>query len=194
MLFKSTLLMLLCFFTSAFAWAGPQQSSTKLNMFDFGETGVNTGHWFVVVDGVMGGRSSAALIATENSVVLSGDISLENRGGFASIRTPYGDYDLSEFTQLQIRYRSTGQSFAFTLSNFRRFYMPRFKHVLPNTYGAWDEVSVRFDNFKKMRFGDELGGGPTSAELKNIIRLGLISNDKIAGPFSLEVDYIKFSE
>lgn len=161
-------------------------------MFDFGGAGGGNANWFVVVDGVMGGRSSAELLIKENSMLLSGDISLENRGGFASIRTPFDDYDLSEFTQVMLRYRSTGQSFVFTLSNYRRFYLPRFKHVLPNTNGDWSEIGLSFENFKKMRFSDELGGGPTSLELEKIIRLGLISNDKVAGPFTLEVDYIKF--
>jgi NADH dehydrogenase [ubiquinone] 1 alpha subcomplex assembly factor 1 len=127
-------------------------------MFDFGNAGNDNGGWIVVVDGVMGGRSSAALITTENSIVLSGDISLENRGGFASIRTEYGDYDLSQFKHLIIKYRSTGQSFAFTLSNYRRFNLPRFKHVLPNTDDAWSEVTLSFENFKKMRFSNQLGG------------------------------------
>lgn len=185
-------LCLLGFLVSASVSAGANEPLRQLNMFDFGDAGCGNGNWLVVVDGVMGGRSSAELITTENSILLSGDISLENRGGFASIRTPYDDYDLSQFTQLMIGYRSTGQSFAFTLSNYRRFNLPRFKHVLPNTNGVWSELTLSFDNFKKMRFSDELGGGPTLSELGSIIRLGLISNDKVAGPFTLEVDYIKF--
>jgi NADH dehydrogenase [ubiquinone] 1 alpha subcomplex assembly factor 1 len=158
--------------------------------FDFGACDDND--WVVVVDGVMGGRSSAELISTENSMLLCGDICLENRGGFASIRTPYADYDLSEFKQVMMRYRSTGQNFAFTLNNYRRFNLTRFKHAISNTDGVWSEVSLSFTNFKKMRFSEELGSGPSTSELASIIRLGIISNDKIAGPFTLEVDYIKF--
>jgi hypothetical protein len=86
-------------------------------MFDFGSTRVNNAGWFAVVDGVMGGCSSAQLVTTESSVVLSGVISLENGGGFASMRTVDDNYDLSAFKQVTIRYRSTGQSFAFTLSD-----------------------------------------------------------------------------
>jgi hypothetical protein len=79
-----------------------------------------------------------------------------------------------------------------SLNNYRRFNLPRFKHVLADTDGAWSELSLRFENFKKMRFSEELGGGPTATELATIIRLGLISIDKVAGPFTLEIDYIKF--
>jgi NADH dehydrogenase [ubiquinone] 1 alpha subcomplex assembly factor 1 len=189
---KSVALALVSLLLSAYVWAGSHEPLNKLSMFDFGNTGCENCNWFVVVDGVMGGRSSAELVTRHNSMVLSGDISLENRGGFASIRTPYRDYDLSQFTHVVIRYRSTGQSFAFTLSNYRRFYLPRFKHILPNTNGVWSEVELTFENFKKTRFSDELGDGPTPSELERIIRLGLISNDKVAGLFSLEVDYIKF--
>jgi NADH dehydrogenase [ubiquinone] 1 alpha subcomplex assembly factor 1 len=189
---KSAALALVSLLLSAYVWAGSHEPLKKLSMFEFGNTGCENCNWFVVVDGVMGGRSSAELVTRHNSMVLSGDISLENRGGFASIRTPYSDYDLSQFKHVMIRYRSTGQSFAFTLSNYRRFYLPRFKHILPNTNGVWSEVELSFENFKKMQFSDELGEGPTPSELERIIRLGLISNDKVAGLFSLEVDYIKF--
>lgn len=191
-LLSASLLLLLSMSVCARSSATSKQLAMLDVRFDFGETGCGTCGWFVVVDGVMGGRSSAELSSTSKSIVLSGNISLENRGGFASIRTPYEKYNLNGYTQVSIRYRSTGQAFAVTLNNNRRFYLPRFKHTLPNTDGQWSEVSLRFDDFKKMRFSEELGGGPSSSELKKIIRLGIISNDKVAGPFTLEVDYLKF--
>ena len=43
--------------------------------------------WYVVDDGVMGGRSKGKLkIENDDTGVFSGKISLENYGGFSSIR------------------------------------------------------------------------------------------------------------
>lgn len=160
--------------------------------YDFGEEKCGDCEWFVVLDGVMGGRSTGELQVRDESLELTGKISLANRGGFASVRTAYASIDLSAFKGVKIRYRALGQSFAFTLSNYRRFYLPRFKHALPETEGNWQELVLPFTDFKKMRFSEVLGDGPTKQELEKIIRLGLISNDKKASEYSLEIDFIEF--
>jgi hypothetical protein len=52
--------------------------------------------WFSVNDGVMGGVSKGGFERTEgNTLLFSGDLSLENIGGFASIRTKPADLDLT---------------------------------------------------------------------------------------------------
>lgn len=167
-------------------------SENQIMKFNFGQKHCGECDWFVVLDGVMGGRSTGELEVRENSVDLTGEISLANRGGFASLRTAYELIDLSSFKGIKIRYRALGQSFAFTLNNYRRFYLPRFKHPLPETGGNWKEMILTFDDFRKMRFSEVLGGGPNEQELEKIIRVGLISNDKRASKYSLELDYIEF--
>jgi len=118
---------------------------------------------------------------------------LENNGGFASIRTPFANFDLSAYTKLIIRYRSSGQHFAFTLSNFKRFYQPKFKAGLPNTDGVWKTIELRLADFERMRLSQVLSGKPNQDTLSTVIRLGIISADKKAGPYQLEIDFIEFS-
>ncbi|MFC4635904.1 CIA30 family protein [Dokdonia ponticola] len=158
---------------------------------DFG-TSCTDCDWFVVLDGVMGGRSDGTVTETAESIIFKGSISLENNGGFASYRSPYRSYDLSPFKEVHVRYKSTGQNFALTLANYRRFYKPNFKASLPGTNGEWKEVVLPPSSFKKYRLGNMLSGNPSSEELKNVIRLGLISNDKKASDFMMEIDYIRF--
>ncbi len=160
--------------------------------FNFGTQNCGDCDWFVVLDGVMGGRSNASLEKTPNSIILSGSISLENNGGFASIRTPFSDYDLSGFSQVTLRYRSSGQDFAFSLNNYRRFFRPKFKHSVPQTDNEWQTLSLKFEDFEKMRLSQRLGSPPSQKELSRIIRLGLISNEKKASDFKLELDFIRF--
>jgi hypothetical protein len=170
----------------------PSLSKQSPLSFDFGQQGCSACTWVVVVDDVMGGQSSAEITITENSLVLSGNISLENNGGFASIRTPYDGYDLSSYSAVEIRYRSRVQNFALVLANYRRYYEPKFKTPLPVTEGDWRTTQLSFDQFKKMRFDEELGGGPNTEELSQVLRLGLISDDKRAGKFEFEIDYLRF--
>lgn len=165
-------------------------TSTQYDI-DFGASCTDC-DWYIVLDGVMGGRSDGTVTETAESIIFKGAISLENNGGFASYRSPYKSYDLSPFKEVHIRYKSTGQNFAFTLANYRRFYEPNFKASLPVTNGEWKEVVLLLASFKKYRLGNLLSGNPSSEELANVIRLGLISNDKKASDFRMEIDYIRF--
>jgi hypothetical protein len=56
-------------------------------LFDFG-SGTPADGWGVVNDTVMGGVSSGQLALTDGVLVFTGDLSLDNNGGFASIRSP----------------------------------------------------------------------------------------------------------
>ena len=47
--------------------------------------------WFVVNDTVMGGVSSGRLEWGSGALVFTGDLSLDNNGGFASVRSPFLD-------------------------------------------------------------------------------------------------------
>jgi hypothetical protein len=62
-------------------------STTQPALFDFGADGSVDG-WGVVNDTVMGGVSSGQLALTDGVLVFTGDLSLENNGGFASMRSP----------------------------------------------------------------------------------------------------------
>lgn len=165
--------------------------STSEYTIDFG-TACDTCDWFVVVDGVMGGLSEGKVTKTSESIIFKGEISLKNNGGFASYRNQYGTYDLSSYKEVTIRYKSTGQNFAFTLNNYRRFYNPNFKQELPVTNSVWKEVTLALSSFKKYRLGNLLSGHPSQEELANVIRMGFISNDKKASEFMIEIDYIRF--
>lgn len=163
-----------------------------IQTINFGKDGCDNCQWYVVLDGVMGGRSNGSIEVIQKSIVFKGAISLANNGGFASFRSEYGQYDLSQFDEVEIRYRSTGQDFAFTLNKYRRFYRPNFKADLPVTDGQWITKRLSWDRFKRYRLGNRLSGALVTDDLEKIIRMGFISNQKKASPFSFEVDYIRF--
>ena len=158
---------------------------------DFGQT---TGgqDWRVVNDGVMGGRSQGKAVLTENSLKFEGTVSLENNGGFASFRGPYGKMDLSQFSTVSIRYKSTGQRFALNLELHEAYYMPKYKAYLEPSGEDWKEVTFDLTSLEAYRLGKKMGSTISKEDLQRIIRIGFITSEKKEGPFAFEVDYVKF--
>ncbi len=158
---------------------------------NFGSSG-NSDSWYAVNDGVMGGLSSGLLKETKNSIVFSGAVSLENNGGFASIRSSYDNYKLSKFNTVEVRYKSTDYDFAMTMELNKRFYMPYYKFNLPETKNKWKIVNIELNQFEAYSLGRNLGYSLDDESKNEIIRLGFISNEKNAGKYQIEIDYIKF--
>lgn len=160
-------------------------------LIDFGKKQVET-DWNVIVDGVMGGLSKGRTEVTKKGVLFTGEISLRNNGGFASFRSRYSSYDLSEYKQLEIRLKSKGISFAFTLETNRYFYQPNFKQHITTESEDWETITLDLDSFKAYRLGRPLGYKLSQENKAKIIRMGFISDEKREGTFELEIDYIKF--
>lgn len=148
--------------------------------------------WMIVNDGVMGGLSRGSVSFTDNSLVFSGNVSLENNGGFTSFRAPYARYDLSKYDKIEIRYRSEGMDCAMSLDQNRRFWRPNHKMPIPATNNTWMTLNVNLYELSEYQMGNRTGGRLNENNAKQTIRLGLITDSKKAGEFSLEIDYIKF--
>jgi len=169
---------------TTFLWS--QESLVDFGKYKDGE------RWKITNDGVMGGLSEGDYRFSDDGVVFSGKISLENNGGFSSYRSQYKKRDLSSFKKLIIRYRSKQYDMGFTLEMDRRWFVPYYKANLPATNWKWEEKEIAFSDFVKYNIGRERDGKLSQKELKNILRIGFISNEKKTGPFKIEVDYIKF--
>lgn len=158
--------------------------------FDFGKNQA-VKKWVVINDGVMGGLSTGKVSYTNNSMVFKGKISLDNNGGFASIRTNWGKWDLSKFSKVKMRVKTNGRKYAFFLEIDRRFYLPTYKHDVTTKKGEWEVLEFSLKDFYKSVMGKPTGDKVTNEKLSQIIRMGFILFDKKAGDFSLEVDYIE---
>ncbi|MBT8384409.1 MAG: CIA30 family protein, partial [Bacteroidia bacterium] len=78
--------------------------------------------WMVVNDDVMGGRSNSTAKLSANSLIFKGFVSLKNNGGFASLRSPLGKFDLSKYKKVKIRFKSGGRDFALRLGTSDLYY------------------------------------------------------------------------
>lgn len=166
-------------------------NSDKLKI-NFGEN-KNKNNWRVVNDGVMGGLSKGSLSFTENSAFFSGTVSLENNGGFSSFRSDFSDKDLSEYSRVSLKYKSSGISMAMTIQVSEVWYVPNFKKELPSTKGNWKVLTINLDEFQKHYIGKPMEDMMKKNDIKEIVRIGFITNEKKAGEFSFEIDYLEFS-
>ena len=148
--------------------------------------------WMIVNDGVMGGLSKSKATLTENSLIFKGSLSLRNNGGFASIRSASGEFDLSNFTTVKLRFRSSGRDFSLRLADSELFFRPNYKHNFSSSTGEWEIATLKISDFKEYTMGKISNMTIDNDKLKNIIHLGIILGDKKEGPFEIEIDYIDF--
>ncbi|MFY0592027.1 CIA30 family protein [Roseivirga sp.] len=167
-------------------------STPEEMVFDFGK-GKSGENWAVVNDGVMGGLSNGKAVLTDDSMVFSGTVSLENNGGFTSLRAPYARYDLSVYDQVEIKYKSSGLDCALNVYQYQRFWRPNFKMPIASSNDEWKTISININELKEYRMGRVTGRTMSEGAAKNTIRLGFITDSKKEGSFKLEVAYIKFS-
>lgn len=165
-------------------------TSYELNI-NFGKE-LSGNNWMVVNDGVMGGLSKSQAMLLENAILFKGEISLDNNGGFASVRSGLTDLDLSHASQVTIKYRSTGQKVGLRLIKTDRFWMPYLKTFLPTTDWEWKTETLSMEEFSEYSLEKISQRDLSPSDFKDIIRVGLIVSNKIEGPFKLEIDYIKF--
>lgn len=148
--------------------------------------------WRIVNDDVMGGHSTSQAYLTDTYLHFEGNVSLENNGGFASIRSDYGKMDLSTYNKVTIRARGSERKFALSLNRSRAWYRPNYKFEFTPIGNDWQEFTIPLSEFKESAVGRFTGRKFPKAKQEDVIRMGIILFDKKAGPFELEVDYIKF--
>jgi hypothetical protein len=146
--------------------------------------------WRPVDDAVMGGISSSTFERAEPGVArFRGNVSLENFGGFASVRTPPRDWGTAGAMAFLLRVRGDGKTYKFTVRTSDGFdgiqYQARF--VAPA--GAWTDVRLPVETFVPTFRGRRVPFVP-SLDPAKVRALGLMISDKQAGPFALLVDRI----
>ena len=164
--------------------------STENKHIDFGSSMVEP--WRAINDGVMGGLSEGEIAWKDTVMLWSGQTSLENNGGFASIRGPWEHHDLRAMNRAIIRCRGNGGPFKMTLETSQRWWMP-YAYTSFNPNDDWQDVVIDVEDFSwsQAQMGDLRNVAP-SQELGDVLRIGLMKYDGTAQPFELEVASIHF--
>jgi monofunctional biosynthetic peptidoglycan transglycosylase len=166
-----------------------ETDSTRV-IFNFAESS-ETDKWIAINDNVMGGLSKGgASRYKDGALVFSGTISLENNGGFASIRSVPEGLDLVGYTGIRIRVMGDGRTYQFRIRTNRNSDGIAFKHEFQTTADAWTEIEFPFVSFVPTYRGRILRNVPDLVA-GDIKQLGFLIADKKAGSFKLIVDEIK---
>lgn len=156
--------------------------SMRLTLFDAADPQLD---WYVVNDGVMGGRSAGGYQLRDGLLVFSG-ITNTDGGGFSSIRTRASALGLSEQRHLVLHARGDGRRYVCRLEDDRgTAYWADFE---PPT-GDWGAADIDLASFRPRFRGRWLDGPPLDPPRVNA--LGLMCYDGEDGPFRFELRRIE---
>ncbi len=149
-----------------------------------------TPEWRSINDGVMGGLSAGRLRPTEQgSAIFEGSVSLENNGGFASVRASLGKLDLTPFEGLEVRVRGDGRKYRLRLRTDDGFDGIAYQAIFDTSTEGWEVVRLPFLQFLPTYRGRTLRA--QAINLAEIRQIGLMVADKQAGAFRLEVEWVR---
>jgi len=155
--------------------------------------------WYPVDDVVMGGRSSSALQWYDRIAVFTGTVSLEQGGGFASVRT--AEYapplDLSAGTGVALRLRGDGRRYKLVLRSGDFDTGVAYSAPFDTAAGQWLIVPLPFARFVPAFRGRTLADAPPLDPTRICALQLMISKVEfdgqpnrhfLPGPFRLEID------
>lgn len=113
---------------------------TSTTIFDFNKNS-DIKDWTVVDDVVMGGRSSGSFGLNEDGHgIFQGFVSLENNGGFSSVRYQCGKIEVKNFTKISLKIKGDGKPYQFRIkanASDSYSYISTF-----STNGDWQEAEI----------------------------------------------------
>ena len=164
--------------------------AAEKTLFDF-TTATNSPAWQIVNDDVMGGISTSRFqILTNDGAVFSGVVSLENNGGFVSVRSSPVRQDLAGCDAFVVRVRGDGHRYKFTARTETVFDTPIYHCAFPTKRGEWEEHRLPFKDFIPTFRGRVLTDVPSLNPAK-VSSVGFLIADKEDGPFRLEIGWAK---
>ncbi len=160
-----------------------------IKIFDF-HSSADISQWLIINDGVMGGLSKGQFEINESgNAVFHGFVSLENNGGFSSVRYRLPALDVEQYEKIVIRVKGDGKRYQLrvkTRANDRHSYIEYFQ-----TKGNWQEFEIKFSSMYPSFRGRKLNMPNYSGQIMSEVTF-LIANNK-AESFHLEIDDIELN-
>lgn len=157
-----------------------------INIFTFDKDS-DLSNWYIVDDVVMGGRSDGHFeINKEGHGLFYGDVSLDNYGGFSSVRYRFKKVEVTGKKHCKIRLKGDGKRYQFRVKenrNHRHSYIQYFE-----TTGDWEVIELPLETMYPTFRGMKLDMANYAAITMEELSI-LISNKK-AESFQLEIDWI----
>ncbi|MDZ7853228.1 MAG: CIA30 family protein [Halomonas sp.] len=146
--------------------------------------------WRAINDNVMGGISRGGMQVEDDIGVFSGEISLENNGGFASVRREPEAFDLSDHEGLALHVRGDGRRYQLRLRTDQLFDDGAYRALFQPPAGEWQRIALAWREFEAVFRGRRLEDAPP-LDPGAIQQVGFLIADKRPGPFRLEVAWLQ---
>ena len=170
-----------------FSWS--IQNNTMEKRIDFSNS-AEARNWIIVNDTVMGGRSQADLAIENDMLVFTGDLSLENNGGFASTRRIYSPLSWNSKETLEIKVLGDGRSYQFRLRTNRNADGIAYVANFTTTKGEVQLLTFNLNDFSPQFRGRLVNGAP-NLKFSDIAQIGFMLADKNPGNFVLRIEHIR---
>ena len=155
-------------------------------IFDFNKT-TNIQNWVIVNDVVMGGKSTSTFkLNADGNGVFAGEISLDNNGGFSSVRYRLLKINTKAYSKIVIKLKGDGKKYQFRIKSNSSDYYPYIATF--STSGEWQEIEIplkdMYPSFRGRRINQPNFSGDYIEEIRFLI--GNKKNEK----FKLVLDKI----
>ncbi|MEZ9198511.1 CIA30 family protein [Shewanella sp. 10N.286.54.B9] len=140
-------------------------------------------NWNIINDSVMGGVTSSAISYDNKVATFSGELSLDNNGGFASTRTSLTTKVPAKATHVNIRVKGDGRQYQLRLRTNNDWDAAAYSRTFNTEPGRWLTYQFSADEFSALFRGQKVNA--PELKLTNVKQIGFLLADKQPGPFSL---------
>ena len=156
-------------------------------IFEFNKS-ASLQNWETLDDVVMGGRSQGNIsLSPEGYGRFSGTVSLENNGGFSSVRYFPDSLEVDPQDRIKIRLKGDGKRYQFRVKHDRQAYESYITYL--ETNGEWQEITISLNDLYPTFRGKDLD--QPNFKHNSIQRLGFLIANKKAEDFELLIDKIE---
>ena len=170
----------------------PIKQAQSMILYDFADQN-DVSDWFNQNDTVMGGVSDSATNWVNGHLVFSGNLSLDNNGGFTSTFGPVNDQLptlMSGADAIIVTARGDGQTYLMQIrSSDNTRYIQRFKTVAD----VEQDYVLPLANFESVDWRLSVIPDAAPIDTANIAQIGFYLLDKQVGPFEIAISSIRSS-
>jgi len=160
--------------------------NTKL-IFDF-NANADVRDWRIVDDVVMGGRSLGSFkLSPDGHGLFEGQVSLENNGGFSSVRYRFKKLEVNKGGSVVIKLKGDGKNYQFRIKDKSNNY---YSYIIPfSTSGEWQEIQIPLKDMYPSFRGRKLNLPNFSQD--HIEEIAFLIGNKKPEKFKLLIDKIE---
>jgi len=109
-------------------------------IFDFNKNS-SISNWVVVDDVVMGGKSNGSFhLNKDGNGVFSGKVSLDNYGGFSSVRYGFKQINIEKYKSIVLKIKGDGKNYQFRIKHKSTDYASYITSF--SSSGKWQEIEI----------------------------------------------------